>query len=215
MRRPTILLTGFGPFPNVRANATSHLVPKLGLAARRAFPGMHIEVETLPTEWSGGLDRVAVLHRHLRPAVALHFGVASRARGFEIEARGRNLAHSTVDAVGCLPDGDCLVPEGPEFLASRLPWAETVVRLRRMGLPAYVSRDAGGYLCNAALYTALHLARHSPEPPRVGFIHVPSTLVDESRPERGPHPRCPLDWPGMIAGGLEIIATALGRRART
>ena len=56
--RPVILLTGFGPFPSVPANATSLLVPRIAEAARTAFPGIAFEVRTLPTEWAAGIDHL-------------------------------------------------------------------------------------------------------------------------------------------------------------
>ena len=93
--RPVILLTGFGPFPGVAANATSLLVPRIGLAARHAFPGVAIVSHILPTEWDAGLHVVRELYANLRPEIALHFGVSGRARGFEIEARGRNHCNPT------------------------------------------------------------------------------------------------------------------------
>ena len=209
--RPQILLTGFGPFPGVAANATSVLVPRIAAAAAQAFPGAGVECHILPTEWETGLARISELYDRLRPGVALHFGVAGRATGFEIETRGRNHCAQSKDAAGCLPPLACLTPEGPEYLAATLPAAHIVERLRRRGIPAMISRDAGGYLCNALLYRTLEIARTGPAPARSGFIHLPASLVNERNPARGPHPSCRLDWADVIAGGLEIIATCLGR----
>ncbi|ODT27112.1 MAG: hypothetical protein ABS54_06365 [Hyphomicrobium sp. SCN 65-11] len=102
--------------------------------------------------------------------------------------------------------------EGQEYLASTVPVSAIVARLRRRGLPAFVSRDAGAYLCNATLYTALDMARRSAREHRIGFVHLPSSLlVEERRPAFGVHPRCPLTWRDAIDGGLEIIGATLGR----
>ena len=209
--RPTVLLTGFGPFPGVGANATTLLVPRLAEAAARTFPGMRIAYDVLPTEWSAGPARALRLYGEHRPALALHFGVSSRARGFEIETRARNRCQASPDAAGLLPPLDLLSPEGPETLPAQVPAAYIVARLRRRGLPASLSRDAGGYLCNALLYRALELGRDLPDPPRAGFIHLPASLVHERFPTRGPVPGAPLDWEGVVEGGLEIIAASLGR----
>ncbi len=210
--RTTVLLTGFGPFPSVPANATSILVPRLAEAARTAFPGIVFETRTLPTEWAAGIEHLDGCYREVAPAIALHFGVSSRARGFEIEARGRNRLAFVPDAAGVFPSAPVLRANGHEFLSSTVPVSAIVSRLRRRGLPAFVSRDAGGYLCNAALYTALDMARRTSRDHRIGFIHVPSSLlVEERRPTFGAHPRCPLTWPETIDGGLEIIGAVLGR----
>lgn len=212
--RTTVLLTGFGPFPSVPANATSLLVPRLAEAARAAFPGIAFETHTLPTEWAAGIHHLYELYEALTPTVALHFGVSSRARGFEIEARGRNRLGFLPDAAGIFPTAPFLRADGHEYLTTTVPVSAIVARLRRRGLPAFVSRDAGTYLCNATLYTALDMARRSAREHRIGFIHVPSTLLlEERRPGLGVHPRCPLSWPEAIDGGLEIIGSTLGRPA--
>ncbi len=210
--RTTVLLTGFGPFPSVPANATSLLVPRLAEAARAAFPGIAFETRTLPTEWSSGIEHLYGLYEELTPTVALHFGVSSRARGFEIEARGRNRLAFVPDAAGALPSTPVLRADGHEYLASTVPVGAIVARLRRRGLPAFISRDAGTYLCNAAFYTALDMARRTEREHRIGFVHLPASLcVEERRPALGIHPRCPLSWRDAVEGGLEIIGATLGR----
>ena len=209
--RPTILLTGFGPFPSVPANATTVLVPRIAEAAQRTFGGVAFASEVLPTEWSAGPARAAELYRLHRPIIALHFGVSSRATGFEIEARARNRCTLAQDAAGLLPPLDRLSPLGPETLAASIPALHIVERLRRRGLPAALSRDAGGYLCNALLYRSLELGRGQPDAPRTGFIHLPASLVSERQPWRGPARACRLGWDDVVAGSLEIIATCLGR----
>jgi pyroglutamyl-peptidase len=213
--RTTVLLTGFGPFPSVPANATSILVPRLAEAARTKFPGIVFETRTLPTEWTAGIEHLCNLYEGVAPSVALHFGVSSRARGFEIEARGRNRLAYLPDAAGVFPSAPVLRMNGQEFLASTVPVSAIVSRLRRLGLPAFISRDAGTYLCNAALYSALDIARRATRDHRVGFVHLPSTLLVEDRRQTfGTHPRCPLTWREAIDGGLEIIGAVLGRAAR-
>jgi pyroglutamyl-peptidase len=212
--RTTVLLTGFGPFPSVPANATSVLVPRLAEAARTTFPGIAFETRTLPTEWAAGIEHLHDLYHGMAPSVALHFGVSSRARGFEVEARGRNRLAFLPDAAGIFPSAPVLRANGHEFLASTVPVSAIVSRLRRRGLPAFVSRDAGTYLCNAALYSALDMARRTARDHRIGFIHLPaSLLVDDRRATLGVHPRCPLTWRDAIDGGLEIIGAVLGRPA--
>lgn len=210
--RPIILITGFGPFPTVSANATSILVPQIAETARRAIPGVAITAHILPTEWDASLAALGVLTQRLRPAVTLHFGVSGRATGFEIETRGRNRCSLTEDAAGRLPDDVRLSADGPEFLPATLPAAHIVSRLRRRGLPAQISRDAGGYLCNALLYRSLEIARRSSVPTRTGFVHLPTSLVNERRPALEPRIAGRLTWDEVVEGSLEILAATLGRR---
>ena len=209
--RPIVLLTGFGPFPRVPANATSLLVPRLAEAAARAFPGVRIVAEILPTEWIAGPERALALYTAHDPRLAIHFGVSPRATGFAIETRGRNCCAPSPDAAGALPAAACCSPDGPSFLPTGLPATLIVERLRRRGIPAHLSRDAGSYLCNALMYRTLELARRNGSPACTGFVHLPETLVDPRRPAREPLASSPLRWSDVIEGGLEIIAASLGR----
>jgi pyroglutamyl-peptidase len=209
--KPTLLLTGFGPFPRVSINATSVLVPKLAREAARRFAGLEVLSAIVPTEWTVGTDAIARLYREHRPSVAIHFGVSSRASGFAIETRAQNRCIASPDAAGQLPAASCISASGPEFLPVNLPAAATVQRLRRSGLPAQLSRDAGGYLCNAALYTALTFAHAHGRPSRIGFVHVPDRLIDLRRPHCESQDGCRLSRSEFLLGGLIIIATALGR----
>lgn len=210
MRKPIVLLTGFGPFPGIPDNASSLLVPRLRAAAARAFRSHVFVAEILPTEWSAGPERMRHLMREIEPDVALHFGVAPRAKGFEIEARGRNLTDGRIDAAGAKPEARHVVEGGEEYLASNLPVREIVQRLRGRGLPARISRSAGRYLCNCVMYQSLALVNGWSKSVRNGFIHLPATLVDGSDPLRAA-PDSPLTQDLAIEGGLEIIAVCLDR----
>src|SRR5690348_14889515 len=101
--RTTVLVTGFGPFPGVPVNATMRLLPELAQVVPKLFPDVRFVFEVLRTEWVAGPQRLLRVLDELRPDLALHFGVSSRARGFEIESRARNVCAATPDASGALP----------------------------------------------------------------------------------------------------------------
>ena len=111
-----------------------------------------------------------------------------------------------------MPPTGCVIDNGPELLATNLPVARIIARLRRLGIPAHMSRDAGGYLCNAVLYHSLHAVRHTRRPACNGFVHIPDALVRLRGRRRGAWP-CPLDWEQALAGALEIVATCVGQPA--
>jgi pyroglutamyl-peptidase len=205
-----VLLTSFAPFPGVPVNATQRLVPELADRAKRRFPGVRVFAAQLPTEWQAAPRQLDVLSQEVHPHLLLHFGVSARARGFEIEQRGRNRCALEADAVGALPTSPAVREGGPEVLRVTLPLSHIVAHLRRRSIPAYLSRDAGGYLCNATLYTSLEAARSSPGR-RVGFIHVPTGLAQPGTGMRGLPGACPLTWAQAIEGGLEILAACLNR----
>ena len=210
-RRTTVLLTAFGPFPGVPINATMRLVPELAERAALAFPDVRFAAETLATEWLGAPRRMAAVITEVKPDLILHFGVSSRARGFEIEQRARNACRSMPDAAGFLPRAARLNDGGADVLRTSLPVPHLVLALKRRGIPAYASRDAGAYLCNAVLYHSLQIAADMLRDCRVGFVHVPASLARPGGPNRGRVGACPLTWPQAVEGGLEIIAGCLGR----
>ena len=130
----------------------------------------------------------------------------------EIESRARNACAAAADASGTLPTSAALSVGGAEHLAASLPVRHIVARLRRLGIPAFVSRDAGTYLCNAALYHSLVCARDEVAAGRrVGFVHIPATLARPGSPNRGRTGACPLTWEQTVVGALEILAACLGR----
>ena len=208
--RTTVLITGFGPFPGVPVNATMRLVPELARVGARLLPDVRFASEILATEWAAAPQRLEPLLAEVEPDLVVHFGVSSRARGFEVEARARNACAATPDAAGALPQGVAVRDGGAEYLPASLPVQHIVTRLRLRGIPAYVSRDAGGYLCNAALYHSLGCARGAPGR-RVGFVHVPATLARPGGQNRGRVGACPLTWDEALEGGLEMLAACLGR----
>jgi len=205
----SVLITGFGPFPGVPVNASVRLSRELAQRAPRQFPGVRFATGVLATEWHDARPRLERLLAASAPDLVLHFGVSPRARGFEIEARARNACVAMPDAAGAWPPGAVLDAEGAEQLPASLPVGYIVTRLRRIGLPAFLSRDAGAYLCNAALYHSLRLARLDPRR-RVGFIHIPASLA---RLRAGGAGGGPLNWEQATAGAVEVIAACIGRPA--
>lgn len=206
--RTSVLITGFGPFPGVPVNATMRLVPELAFAARRLHPDLRITSEILPTEWGVAPQRLGVLLGEIAPDLALHFGVSSRARGFEIERRACNVNTGLPDAAGQMPAGQAIRAGGAEFISASLPVAHLVERLRQRGIPAFASRDAGTYLCNSLLY---HTLAAAPPGRRAGFIHLPVALAQPGKPSRGRSGAPTLTWEQALEGGLEILAACLGR----
>lgn len=206
--RPHVLLTGFGPFPGIAENVSSHLAAAVAASARRSLPSFRFEAHVLPTEWQRAPDEARRLYRLLQPAAVLHLGVSARARVFEIETVAHNRTVAAADACGALPAADCVAPDGPVALTAGLPVGAILVRLRRRRIPAVASRDAGGYLCNTLLYHAIDHARRSERGGQAGFVHVPAALrINGRRVSRGLEPR--LDWEQAVLGALEIVATML------
>jgi pyroglutamyl-peptidase len=199
MLKPSVLITGFGPFPGVPVNASGVLATRLAAAARRRFSDAAIHAALLPTEWDRGPARAARWIARLKPSIVLHFGVSSEAAGFVIERRAVNACVEYADGAGLFPALTVLDPDGPKRRMATLPVRLIVTRLRALGLPATASDDAGMYLCNAVLYGSLGSA--SDLPLIAGFVHLPASLATGAS--------CPMTPTQALAGGLEIIATCL------
>ena len=211
--RPVILVTGFGPFPGAPRNASSLLAEALATAAVRSLPAYKVEAAALPTEWEAAPRRLAELVEEHDPVAAVHFGISRRARGFVVEMRARNLAANVCDARGAYPPAACVQTGGPDEMGATLPVNLIVERLRRLGLPVQLSRDAGDYLCNAILYHSLSEVRRRSDAPanlRRGFIHIPDRLLTGERRSGRPATPSKLDWEGAITGGLAILAACAG-----
>ena len=165
-----ILVTGFGPFPGVPDNASAPIVAALAKSA--AIPGTELITEVIPVLWSyaRGVARDAIARA--KPHAILHFGVSKLLTGFEIETRAFNLSGPKEDCAGATRPSTPLDISGERMLEATLPPAILLQALRREGLPAQISRDAGRYLCNALFYWSL--ADAGAGGPLVSFIHMPA-----------------------------------------
>lgn len=203
-RRPRILVTGFGPFPGQPFNASAALVGALAEDETVAALPADVTADILPTDWRRGPELAGRLAENFRPGAIVHFGVSPKARHFEIETRAFNAARPARDCVGALPAGYHIVRGAPPVLNATLPAALLVRRLRLAGLPASVSRDAGRYLCNAALYHSLARAARSNPPARVGFVHMPALVPghDAAFDTEG--------WLALMKGARIILHTLAG-----
>jgi pyroglutamyl-peptidase len=172
---PTLLVTGFGPWPGVKVNPTAALVAALSNGDLPDPGACRLVTKVLPTEYrrSWTMLRRAVL-RH-RPDIILHFGFAPKAEAIALERFGRLACVARADAAGYAPRSGSVSRSGPERLATTVPLEPLARALRRARLPVTLSEDAGGYLCNATLYRSL---QRLGEGRHIGFVHLPG---------RGPH----------------------------
>lgn len=165
-----VLVTGFGPFPGVFNNASAALV--LALAQSPPAPGIELFAEIIPVIWADARQAAREAIARAKPDAILHFGVSTRARGFEIETRAVNVSGPKLDHAGHVKPLRRLERQGAAVLFATLPPAMLLRALRRNGYPAQLSRNAGRYLCNAIFYWSL--LENRPSAPLAGFIHMPA-----------------------------------------
>ena len=194
--RPTVLLTGFGPFPGVPINASGELARKLARAARRAFPELCFTVAVLPTEWNRAPRIIANLHERHRPRLALHFGVASGAKTIRLETEAANICRAAPDAAGTLP----LIATGGGWscgtpIVDRCSGNSRGFERERLSLVHFETTPAA---ISAMPSSITHLRRRKREAILRGFVHIPQDLSEP-----------PLDMTTVSAAALEIIKIAL------
>ena len=212
---PTVLLTGFGPFPGMPVNISVQFVEKLAKIGQQNFAKTRFVTAALPTVWRQAPDQLQALYITHQPTFAVHFGVSHTACSLTVEAIAKNRAECK-DAHGKEPDCDILCLRGPTQRMTTLPTARIVTTLQRQSIPAVLSQDAGSYLCNAVLYHGLGLMSTLNPQGCCGFIHLPFSLSDHDTDLRHHHKRA-IAEPEMsietaLAGGLELLAILLNHR---
>lgn len=199
MAKATVLLTGFEPFGELRRNPSELAVREL---AGAEVAGCVIAGRVLPVSTSRTPELVEQAIEEVEPAVVLMLGVAPGRPALTIERVGVNVLDFEIpDNDGARPAGAPIVEGGPAAYLSTLPARAVVEAWREAGVPGCVSDTAGTYLCNQALYTALHVTAGLGLP--VGFVHVPS-LPEEAARAEAPGPSMALAT--VVAG----VRAALG-----
>jgi pyrrolidone-carboxylate peptidase len=159
---PVILLTAFEPFAGRGVNGSATVANRL---AGTVIGGARVVVLVLPVRWGEPERRLPDTVTRLKPVLLLGLGEGQPGRGVVVERLGANLARHLPDASGALPPGELLDPQAPSHRPARF-------QLDAAWFPAGAvsvqeSHDAGGYLCNELLFTALA------QPVAVcGFVHL-------------------------------------------
>lgn len=202
---PNVLVTGFGPFPGAAFNPSGELVHRL---LRSRIPGLgdaRVGGHIFQTRYAA-IDRElpALIARHAADVVVM-FGLASRAKVLRVETSARNLMSFFPDAGAYSPARRTIARNQPARTLNGPLAVRLLHAARASGLPASLSRDAGRYVCNYALWKALEAAGTSNTRPVVAFIHIPKL--------RGNRPRCAIRRPrptldDLLKAAQLIVAAA-------
>lgn len=166
-----LLITGFGPFPTVPDNPSARLARRVAASPHlRRLLGHAPDCLVLETRY-GALDTQLAPALARRPRAVLMIGVAARRSRVCVETRAVNrVSRLFPDVSGAVGRFLAFEPDGPAQRRSGAA-AQVRVALKRAGLDAAASRDAGRYLCNASYYRVLATGCpavfvHIPMPPR-------------------------------------------------
>ena len=187
-----ILMTGFEPFGGQKINPSWQAVQ--GVTAPN---GVELLKRELPVRWYDTSSAVKALIEELRPDAILLTGQAGGAERIRVERVGLNLRDAgAADNAGVVVRDTPVFEGAPTAYFSTFAYKDILSALTGAGLPAAYSFSAGAYLCNEALYTALHLLPEA----KCGFIHLPF-LPEQSEK----HFTLPLD--GQILA-LQLVLNA-------
>ena len=199
-----VLLTGFEPFADARANSSWDAVQMLANSWSRPH---ELVVRRLPVVFgSGGRRLVEHVAAHT-PDVVVAVGVAEGRSAVTPERVAVNLRDARIpDNAGRQPIEKPCIADGPAAYFSTLPVTAIVSALGEAGIPGEVSLTAGTFVCNDAFYALQHslvgLGVSS------GFVHVPAS------PQMELGPGVPTMATGAIARALGIVIdTALEARS--
>jgi len=165
-----VLVTGFGPFEDVVDNPSERVARML---AAEGLHGHEVVCEVLPVSFRRAAARLRELLAEPFDAAVL-LGAARGEQAIRLERQAANRAHpGLADGDGELPPDGPLDPQAPDVLRTSLPVEELAAAVAEAGIPARVSEDAGGYVCNAAYFAVLSCLRTAGRGIPCLFVHLP------------------------------------------
>jgi pyroglutamyl-peptidase len=201
-----LLVTGFGPFPNMPRNPSAALARRVAASPRWRLLGIEVTCRTLTTAYSALATELDPALAKDKPDAVLMIGVAGRSTRIRIESRGTSRRSMLFpDVSGKTAAAPASGGHGQRW--TRLPPVKALRALRRQALPSRISRDAGRYLCNASYFRALAL------PVPVLFVHIPKP--HGARPWTGAAATPRLSYDQRLGAALVEIGGLLLERARS
>ncbi len=176
-----ILVTGFGPFLEVEENPSGELALALAAAPPQevdvAGCVLPVSFEGAPASLTGALDAM-----DSRPDGLLAMGVHDGA-GFRLERRARAVCASLKLDIEGRPGAECEPLPGGDLECELDLEALRSTLLEAGASDAWISEDAGGYVCERTYHALLGHGRRLGVPGL--FLHVPPVdvlSVDEQLP---------------------------------
>ncbi|WP_324735063.1 pyroglutamyl-peptidase I [Thermococcus sp. SY098] len=165
-----VLVTGFEPFGGENVNPSWEAVKMLPDVIENA----EIVKYQLPVSFKKVKELLPDIISKEKPEVIILTGQAGGRVNVTVERVAINVMDSTKeDNDGYKPEDEPIFEDAPAAYFSTLPIKRIVKALRENKIPAMVSNTAGTYVCNTAMFTALHYVATNDLNAKAGFIHVP------------------------------------------
>jgi pyroglutamyl-peptidase len=169
----TILVTGFEPFGGEAVNASWEAARKLDGWRLGEFAAV---ARLLPCAYDASVKELVRAIETLKPEAVLMTGQAAQRAVVCVERFARNLDDAAApDNLGHLRNGVAIAEGAPERLEAAAPVKAIAGAIREAGIPARVSRSAGGFVCNHLYFGALQYLRDTGRATPAVFVHLPAT----------------------------------------
>ena len=169
----TILVTGFEPFGGEAVNASWEAARKLDGWRLGEFAAV---ARLLPCAYDASVKELVRAIETLKPEAVLMTGQAARRAVVCVERFARNLDDAAApDNLGHLRKAVAIAEGAPERLEAAAPVKAIAGAIREAGIPARVSRSAGGFVCNHLYFGALQYLRDTGRATPAVFVHLPAT----------------------------------------
>lgn len=157
-----VILTGFGPFGEVKENPTQKLIELLKNEMQNELYQFFI----LPVSYEYGSEWSSK-NIDSNTSLVVHFGVAANSKLIRIERTAKNQTGSSNDIDGISGQGKISGLE-IETIQTGIDVSGLVDSMCASGLECELSDDAGDYLCNYIFFKSLQVKSD-----QVLFVHVP------------------------------------------
>ena len=169
----TILVTGFEPFGGETVNASWEAARKLEGWRHGDYAAV---ARLLPCAYDASVKELIQAIETLRPEALLMTGQSARRGLVTVERFAHNLDNAAA------PDNDGDLRRALRISRAAPDWLEATTRVRRIaeavkeaGIPARMSLNAGGFVCNHLYFSALQYLRDKKSPIPAVFLHLPAT----------------------------------------
>ena len=169
----TILVTGFEPFGGESVNSSWEAARKLDGWRVGEFAVVAL---LLPCAYDASVKELIQAIEALRPEAVLMAGQAARRGVVCVERFARNLDDAAApDNLGVVRTAAAISAGAPERLEAAASVEAIADAIREAGIPARVSRSAGGFVCNHLYFGALQYLRDKRSATAAVFVHLPAT----------------------------------------
>ncbi len=180
---PKILVVGFDRFGYLRQR---NKASEVALPAIKSEYGDLVETLVLPTIYGLASELLLDATKEISPSAVAILGVSSwfsKSAKLERQAKNRRVSLVFPDNLGSRNFGR-IDPKGAASYPSTLPLESIHARLGESGIGSRLSNDAGVFVCNEVMYTALQSCdAEAPRP--TGLIHLGNGMSDQRIIEAG------------------------------